>query len=1059
MAKDKTNTAADNITPEFMRGLQDAENVSEQTNPNDARMGEDVSNESFGSWLNNTSSKLSNKKNNRFSKYGPSGVLIGLLFGLMLGINSLTTLMPFHLSANILDKLNAQDTGLRVRSGFIVKRLIGDGTLVKSGLPVIGTDKYKSISTKLEQKLRANGIDVVTDSGGKVTHLEFEVNGVKQRIPPAEFESFRIKNTAFNLAYTNSTRTKLGQFYDSIANKFFSTFGIDRNRLKDFRSSGDAEVDSKKLQNIVTDATTDSNGIKTTRNRADEGKDSSGNGTGTRAEDANGVKSLPVEEVDGNIKIGTGNPAEVGAVLRNKAQVAAGAGQALCGVMNGIAAVGLISAGIETGRLIALTSSFLESIDKIKAGQGGGEGEGDTTAANVWSEWLTVRHTRKDTKGRSSDEIAAAAEKAASENATGDSTIDYSIERTTERKSAMESHGILWLVSGAKIPKNDISTVKFSVESSGAFIKNVLNWSVNMRTGCIITSIVSGVVFGALTFFPPGAGIVLKQVVKTGAKVAMGAALGAALSVVLPSIAQKIAIDYVTDAIGEDLGSALYSGAEATLSNASLVGGLRPSSHNEAVAYYAETQKVLAEYGEMERLAKSPFDATSEYTFLGSIIGKLIPYTAQIKSVSGIFTSIGSLFSQSMAAILPTASAQALSATDIDRNTGNCPFLEGIGLQGSAACHAYMTTNLGVANSIPPEDIMQMLCDWGDLTGCNTENPTIIKRSNKLDYPALADNPSLNGGTTSLSAYIDYCANRQSPFGQNDTTITGVMSSVSTDNAGIDGALSSVPLLGDMIDIIDGIEQTQTGDGWATGSVCARTGGETADSGGRGSTLEYNRIDVYSQFIQDERIMEIISDNEQPSIVAKYLGVGPVNEGGGSDGGLKQGGLTAEEAEDFMTTYWDTPTSDICTYLAGGQCGVTCNGGSYPAGKAALNNCVGFSTYFANKYTSFSGGISGDGGQTAHTLINTHGWKSSTEPVVYSIFSYGDKNWSGDNNSHTGVILGIHDDRIIIGQAGCGSGKDFSFKHIEQSLSAWKSKHPDAIYAYLDQSEYKFGSP
>ena len=97
-----------------------------------------------------------------------------------------------------------------------------------------------------------------------------------------------------------------------------------------------------------------------------------------------------------------------------------------------------------------------------------------------------------------------------------------------------------------------------------------------------------------------------------------------------------------------------------------------------------------------------------------------------------------------------------------------------------------------------------------------------------------------------------------------------------------------------------------------------------------------------------------------------------------------------------------------------------------------LNNCSGFSEWFASKYlgvntkTKPHAGCYFQGSQFASTLISCYGLENGGKiPRVYSIFSHGPYSGSSDGwANHTGVVLGIdtEKDLIITGEASCSNG-------------------------------------
>ncbi|HRN97038.1 MAG TPA: phage tail tip lysozyme [Candidatus Saccharibacteria bacterium] len=172
-------------------------------------------------------------------------------------------------------------------------------------------------------------------------------------------------------------------------------------------------------------------------------------------------------------------------------------------------------------------------------------------------------------------------------------------------------------------------------------------------------------------------------------------------------------------------------------------------------------------------------------------------------------------------------------------------------------------------------------------------------------------------------------------------------------------------------------------------------------------------------------------------IMALY-GTG-LDEGCGGD--LVAGGMDLDQAVAFMDKYKNSP--DSANYI--GRAGRDCSGGP-------LANCVSFSVYFINKYTSLSGFIDqapGNGSTVARNAIARNpsaGYGNSPKP--YAIFSVasGVSMCDGVICGHTGVILGVDLSRkkVIVGEAGCGSSLGWSTAR-EYDLS----KFDDGSYTYI----------
>lgn len=132
----------------------------------------------------------------------------------------------------------------------------------------------------------------------------------------------------------------------------------------------------------------------------------------------------------------------------------------------------------------------------------------------------------------------------------------------------------------------------------------------------------------------------------------------------------------------------------------------------------------------------------------------------------------------------------------------------------------------------------------------------------------------------------------------------------------------------------------------------------------------------------------------------------------GADAGsltLKDGGLTLEEAQKLMDVYLAEGEDFLVSRYGGG--------GPGDCGYGKADNCVGFSTYFVNKYTSFQQYAPGNGIDAAGSMANLMGKETTKVPTVYSVASGPGSGAEG----HTFVVLGIEGDQAVIGEAACGT--------------------------------------
>lgn len=127
--------------------------------------------------------------------------------------------------------------------------------------------------------------------------------------------------------------------------------------------------------------------------------------------------------------------------------------------------------------------------------------------------------------------------------------------------------------------------------------------------------------------------------------------------------------------------------------------------------------------------------------------------------------------------------------------------------------------------------------------------------------------------------------------------------------------------------------------------------------------------------------------------------------------GLRSGGLDEVAAQQLIDLY--LREGDRFLDMRYGD-----KGGPGSCGSDHAANCKSFTTYFMNKYTSFEHYAPGDGMDTAASIAAMTQKTTSNTPSVYSVFSSG-----SSAPGHTGVVLGIEGDTLIIGEAHYCAGR------------------------------------
>lgn len=102
--------------------------------------------------------------------------------------------------------------------------------------------------------------------------------------------------------------------------------------------------------------------------------------------------------------------------------------------------------------------------------------------------------------------------------------------------------------------------------------------------------------------------------------------------------------NYVDGARGQELGDALGTAAYAFYPSASLAGGATPLKTEQVAGFAKVMYDVDNEYREEDVATLSPFDISSPYTFLGSIVSKLSLYSIANNPLRSALSTLGYIF-------------------------------------------------------------------------------------------------------------------------------------------------------------------------------------------------------------------------------------------------------------------------------------------------------------------------------------------------------------------------------------------------------------------------------
>lgn len=787
-------------------------------------------------------------------KAGPLIAIILSLFGFG-GLMSVSqAFMPFSLISQFQEHFDSIGTSQNRRSNYFLKHQFDNG-LAKDPINarVFGKDKFK-ISKRQRQKLARQNIEVIDDydiGGKKRTVMEFTNSKGQKSIVVADksladansgvhyFKDFFDSDVEFRSGYFEGAKTwrgAVGAWFDKMTTKLLGAIGISRGKWASYDAKTD-DIDDVKgtLKKSAGDIEADG-GMKNTEmsDEVDEdGNPKTDPNTGETEMNRNTADMKPgFKGGDSPSQLKTKLEGVINGKVNKAAQGAASLANWACMAADVVGAVGLIVAAAEMSQVLQVASGIFESFQKAQIG------DGEQSPVHELSNQLTTPAVTKHYKD--------------------DYDPDDNPNSISETKgSAMEANAISALYAGTAIDGNDPSVKTFNIWGNIEKSMGAVHISMESFMACtyakmaaaavnivgdaiqVASCIVSGGITCIIGAFGKGAAI--SATVATLAPIL--------LSFFLPKIANMFTRDLTENLLGVDMGNAIAMGGHAYMGKNGQYGGNSVASKDSLLAYMIENKSVVAENARFERETRSPFDTTSQYTFLGTIVNNIAPYQSKFSSATGIVSSISSLAAKSFSSLIPGASAVEISntVTETAKHTAeNCPFLESIGGVGDAFCNPYFITDTTTLESDPTE-IIEDLNEDGQFEDVKEES----------EVPVIKDG-------SKLANYIVYCGQRESAFGIADQNIASQFDA-STGSGLADGLLGAVPFAGDAIDIFSNKNRISNM-GYITGEACVT--GAKAPAGSKWTSWEETK--KYQRFAEDQRLLENMGLVEKSSVTA-YL--------------------------------------------------------------------------------------------------------------------------------------------------------------------------------------------
>lgn len=629
------------------KNLEDAEKKSatgnESTNNSNANQTKEAEENPDSKWQNNVlGNNKSSKVKGKFSflkKKGPVAFIVSSLIVGSLGIATFFSpgILIVHLKEVMAHKFNAQLASMDVRTGKMLTTKTTKGAC-SSGIKILC--KFSSMSDRQIANFEKAGIIVNSDETniiGQKKPTSFEYEGKK--ITAENFYKEVSTNPNFSSAVSKGYNPMFAGFADKIWTKVSLKLNISK-KAKTFRG----DTFDEKLSNLSEDIKNTTGVKKMSHVSADDpDPDNPGN---TYGEEGAKKANANIDKFNELLELSGGDGSTASKIINGANTVAnvvsvTGAVDDVCTVYRIYKAVGFAAKTVRTMQLASYAFLFMNVADQIKAG--------NANEADV--------------------------------SFLGTILTNESLDDEENPKSATDSYGYKYTAYG-DIGNSQTGSMAFmaagGLTGSMAGLLEHLAKNQTVMTTCKVVGNPL-VMFGSIL---AGAGIAIasggtsltanlsKEAIKASLKATVKAAVKSPdfwkdvgivfAGIYLPNLLKDIVAGNLVDetTVGANAGDAITSGASGVMATTAKYGGNAPLLPDQAVDYAKLTEKIASRYDQEEKIALSPFDVYSTNTFFGKIVGTLLPYTSKMSSLTGFFSSISSITSNSLAyAMYPNANA------------------------------------------------------------------------------------------------------------------------------------------------------------------------------------------------------------------------------------------------------------------------------------------------------------------------------------------------------------------------------------------------------------------
>ena len=889
-AKDYAQNIKQSITPAFLRKNEEAAIDDEAKNDGSLREAENNVLADSASKTKDNAAKIANAVKgvtaaqtgnygqalSSAKKAGPVlGIIVGLItFGMMMYASD--ALMPFSLVSHMINEgSTAMETGISRRSDRLLryqmnpssrKTNIG-GYEVKSIYSPLHPKKF-SPTKRQQAKLADKGITFEEVDGTKVMKYKGQTivsdDSLVDSIPGSKtLKTMLAEGGDFSYTFLEGTMTwrgKVRYWFDTKVGELLLKLRVSRNKTK---NSADGDTDEIKRLTVADELEMSkaklSDELDTSKNDQDEEFVTRKAGQDMEFDiDSSDSEATMRQKIETNVDARAKKMSKVAGTVN----VAGAIGNWSCMAVNLASSITSMMRVLQMDQIRQAASTILEVVQKTQIGDN--SNELFNTTAGILGKVVTTSYKT----GEGNNEITELTGSVSQSNLALSTYEDTprAPDASVNTLNPMSGLGSFWQSLGNAASSVGGFVTCASIKMAAAAADAVTD-AYDLGVG--VAEIIACVGGAAVTYGTSCAPLIGHLAVKVAGSIVGAVAISAAVQAITSWLVPKVANMFVRDVAsyltgGHDTGNGLFAaGLSMQLDNYRLGGGTLLTAQTYG-GYKKVEEEYIAEKAHYERQSHSPFDPTSEYTFMGSLLSKVGILATSMSSPVTALSALGSTALSSASALLPHASAvsAAEKAEYLEKFTEKyCPNLSGI---GALARDGYCTPLMGEDFSTIDTDPLAVI---ESASTSSTGGQNFEEGETEEGMPIIKQD-------SDLMRYILAVPERQSEFGVADQNLANSYDLIQNGTAA--SAAGAVPILGGVLDIIN--------NGTALnhiGYISGRAGVIKNDGSELGSSVSvWDKIKSYQRFISDQRILEaigVIRKSSVTSALEKYYEEHPLD--------------------------------------------------------------------------------------------------------------------------------------------------------------------------------------